>query len=584
MAERYPLVEQREYGRPGTRGGWLNRRLTRDDDDLPRLAAHQVRVFRVGEEYVEDHGQLRAGDRTVIEASSVTVVDRRVEVPVVVETRIPSAEAGDFTVRATFYCTVTDPCAVVRDGITDVEALLLGHLREVPGLTEDGTDQPVMRSALVRDRIDARLTAYHEMRPAVLSGLRARHGLVEVLTPREVAEALEQEEDDRRRREFERLREEREKEDAVRRALLETELELKREELRTTSAKAKERNRQQEELEKEYNRQHSESLRSRFQRGADSAKQDHELDLTARRNRALRTELREDFQLIGDNPIAADFNAWRNGDISADDLAQRLHAEEERRDALDDNRRRLDREDELKRQQLEREDELKRRAFKREERHWEVEREDRRHELTSKEKREKADAERREEARRWNLEHEDELRRRQEDRAEAERLQRDARDWAKEQLAVRAQLGKVAIDRGLFDSTLVDAGAFINSVGDVSYPQGMTPGRGGEQEGPRPGEQLTGEARGRLTGDGAGRLTSDAQGRAAGDLPGRPAGDLPGRPAGEARAELNRGALRPAANASAASPASAAPGSSAAEDEDDDFDLGGTDAEANLGN
>lgn len=94
MAENYPLVEQREYARAGKRGGFLSRRVARDDEELPRVAAHHVRVFRVGEEYVEDHGQLRSDDRTVVEASSVTVVDRRVEVPVVVETRIPSAEAA----------------------------------------------------------------------------------------------------------------------------------------------------------------------------------------------------------------------------------------------------------------------------------------------------------------------------------------------------------------------------------------------------------------------------------------------------------------------------------------------------------
>ncbi|MFD5582497.1 hypothetical protein ACFWII_01635 [Streptomyces sp. NPDC127063] len=561
MAERYPLVEQREYGSPGKRGTWLTRRVTRDDQDLPLVAPHQVRVFRVGEEYVEDHGQLRAGDRTVVEASSVTVVDQRVEVPVVVETRIPSAEADDFTVRATFYCTVTDPCAVVRDGITDVEALLLGHLRDVPGLTEDGSDQPIMRSAAVRDRIDARLTAYHEMRPATLSGLRARHGLVEVLTPREVAEALAQEDDDRRRRELDRAREEREQEAALRRALLETELELKREELRNTSALRKERYRQEEELEKEFGRQKYESVRSRFQRGADATQQEHDLTLQAQRNRAQRAELAEDFRLIGADPIAADFNAWRNGDISAAQLAERLHAAEERRDELTDSRLRVAREEELKRV-----------AMEREEHHWEVERDDRRHELTRAEELEQAKAAREEEARRWDLEHEDLLRRRQEQRADAERLHRDARDWAKEQLAVRAQLGKQAIDRGLFDSTMYDAGAFINSVGDVSYPQGAATG-GGERDGTRLGASTA-------------RPAADGKAPLAGDGKARLAGDAKGRLAGEARAELNGGLRRPGpAPAPAPAPGSAAapgPAAGASGDDEDDDDYSDGNAEASL--
>lgn len=436
MAEKYPLVEQREYARAGKRGGFLNRRVARDDDELPRVAAHHVRVFRVGEDYVEDHGQLRSDDRTVVEASSVTVVDRRVEVPVVVETRIPSAEAGDFTVRTTFYCTVTDPCAVVRDGITDVEALLLSHLRSVPGFVEDGSDRAIVDSLAVRDRIDARLTAYQEMRPAVLSGLRARHGAVEVLTPTELADALAKEDEDRRKLEWTREREEREQEANLRRALLETELEIRREELRNISAVRKERNRQEEE-----------SLRSRYERDEGAEQQQHDLRQQADRNRAVRAELTEDFRLIGADPSAADHLAMRSGDITADELAQRL-----------DSRRRADHEAELQRLSVDREDER-----------WNLEREDRRHELTRAEEREEAAERRREDFRRWDVEHEDGLRRRQEERADAERQQRDEREWAKEVLKVKATLSKEALARGLFDGVPSGPGEFINGVSDVTF-------------------------------------------------------------------------------------------------------------------
>ncbi|MFJ9380129.1 hypothetical protein [Streptomyces sp. NPDC101455] len=438
MAEKYPLVEQREYGRAGRRTGLLSRRMTRTDDELPRLAAHHVRVFRVGVEYVEDHGQLRPDDPTVVDAGSVTVVDRRVEVPVVVETRIPSAEVGDFTVRTTFYCTVTDPCMVVRDGVTDVEALLLGHLRSVPGLVEDGSDRPIVESLAVRDRIDARLTAYHEMRPTTLSGLRARHGIVEVLTPRELADALAKEDDDRRKLEWTRDREEREQEAALRRALLETELEIKREELRNTTALHKERNRQEEERQ-----------RSRFEHDTDAERQEHDLFQQGRRNGFTRAELAEDFQLIGADPSAADFQAWRTGDITADELAQRL-----------DRRRQADREAAVERRSVDREDER-----------WKVDRDDRREALTRAEEREDKADQRREETHRWELGHEDGLRRRQEERADTERLQRDERDWSNDVLAVKADLSRRAIDRGLFDSTIRDAGDFINGVGDVLYKQ-----------------------------------------------------------------------------------------------------------------
>jgi len=438
MAENYPLVEQRAYGRVRTRGGFLGRRVARNDEELPRLAAHHVRVFRVGEEYVEDHGQLRPDHPTVLQASSVTVVDRRVEVPVVVETRIPSAAAGDFTVRVTFYCTVAHPCAVVRDGVTDVEALLLGHLRAVPGLVEDGSDRPIVESLAVRDRVDARLTAYHEMQPAVLSGLRARPGAVEVLTPKELADALAEEDEKRRKLAWTTEREEREQEAALRRALLETELEIKREELRNSSALRKERNRQEEE-----------DLRSRYERDAGAEQQEHELDLQARRNHFTRAELAEDYKLIGADPTTADFMAWRNGDITADELARRL-----------DRRRQADREAELQGQ-----------AFDREDERWKLERDDRRHELTHHEARENAAERRREEARRWDLKREDGLRRHEEERADAEQLQRDEREWSREVLGVKAQLGRQAIDRGLFDSTMRDAGEFINSVGEMPYKE-----------------------------------------------------------------------------------------------------------------
>ncbi|MEV5882755.1 hypothetical protein AB0L74_08555 [Streptomyces sp. NPDC052020] len=460
MAENYPLVEQRQYGRPGKHGGILRKRVTRIDEELPRLAAHHVRVFRVGDEYVEDHGELGADDPVVLGASSVTVVDRRVEVPVVVETRIPSAEAGDFTVRVVFHCTVTDPCAVVRGGVTDVEALLLAHLREVPGLTEDGGDLGFVDSAAVRARIDARLTAYHEMRPAVVSGLRVRLGQLEVLTPAEMSAIVEEMAKARRERERDRQREELEQQAALNRALLEAELELKREDLRNLRAMRVERNRQEEHLDQERNRQELDTLRTRYERVTGVERQEHDLTLQAQRNRFTRAELEQDFQLIGSDPLAADFLAWRDGDISADDLSKRLHAAEKDRHTRQDDRLRLDREDELRRRALDRDDHR-----------WEVERDDRRQELLRRDEREEAAARRDEGARRWDLEHQDRLLRRQEERADAERLQRDEREWAKEQLTVRANLGKQAIDRGLFDSTMYDAGAFINSVGDVPYNQ-----------------------------------------------------------------------------------------------------------------
>ena len=473
MAENYPLVRQREYRRPEKRVGWLNRRTVRDEDELPLIAAHHVRVFRVGDDYVEDPGNLRPDDPLVTGASSVTVVDRRVEVPVVVETRIPSAEAGDFTVRTTFYCTVTDACAVVRDGVTDLEALLLGHLRAVPGLTEDGGDLPVVDSDAVRERIDARLTAYHEMRPAPVSGLEARHGMVEVLTPAELAEDIAKLQEERRQRERDRVRQEWEQETALKRSLLETELELKREELRNTTALHRERNRQEEALEEEFGRQSLEKRISSFRHETSSEDQRQDLTRQFERNRYERDQLRQDAQLIGSDPILADLQAWRQGDITAEELSQRLHADEERRAGLADRRRRTALEDDLTR-----------RGFDRDETRWQVEQEERSTSLERQSALEEAARLQQEDNRRWNLEHQEDVRARDADRQEAQMRERDRQEQRREELAAWTTLTTKAFDRGLFDGQLTDPGAHINRVRDITRDQdGQSPDPGREVPG-----------------------------------------------------------------------------------------------------
>ncbi|WP_405925145.1 OmpH family outer membrane protein [Streptomyces sp. NBC_00035] len=441
MAESYPLVEQREYGRPQQGGGWFHKRPVRGEDDLPLLAAHEVRIFRVGEEYIEDHGGLRPDDPVVVAASSVTVVDRSVGVPVVVEMRIPSAEAGDFTVRTTFHCTVADARTVVRDGVTDVEALLLDYLRAVPGLTEQGGDLPIVDSAVVRRRIDARLTAYQEMRPHVFSGLKAYPRAVEVLSPEELAAHVREVEETRRAREKDRLREQLERE----RALALAEKEREREEIRREEALRKERNRQ------EY-----ETLRTRYDHVVSAEDQEHELMLKGRQNGFVRNEMTEDLRLIGNDPIAADFNAYRNGDISADTLADRLRAAEARR---------ADRADALTK--LEQEYLERRATLERDDQRWQVERDDKRKELERADRLEEHAAGREAESRRWEQERDDKLREHQERRQDAQRLSQEQREWAERRLVVNHDIGKRLIDRGLVDNTIVDPGAFINSVGEI---------------------------------------------------------------------------------------------------------------------
>jgi hypothetical protein len=448
MAERYPLVHQREYQRAQQRGGWLRRRTSRGDDELPPLAPHQVRVFRVGEEYIEDHGRLGPEDSVVVAASSVTVVDQSVGRRVVVEMRIPSAEVGEFTLRTTFQCSVTDACAVVRDGVTNVEALLLGYLLGIPGLTEEGGDLRIVESATVRRRVDARLTAYLEMRPPAVSGLKALPTAIDVLTPAELAAHLREVEEARIAREKQRLRDELEEE----RTRAEAEKERLREEIRREDA-----------LTKELNRQEQERLRTDYERSNGAQGQEHDLMLQAQRNGFVRNQMTEDFRLIGHDPIAADFNAWRNGDISADTLSDRLRAAEARRYDRDDERTKRDREYHEQQAVLQRQDAERQAALVRDEYRYRLDRADKLGELSRQERIEDSAARRKAEELRLTKEREDAKAQRE----EAQLQRQEAREWAKQRLVVNHDLGRRVIDRGLVDNAIIDMGAFINSVGEI---------------------------------------------------------------------------------------------------------------------
>ncbi|MFE7270098.1 hypothetical protein [Streptomyces sp. NPDC057623] len=407
MDGKYPLVEQREYGAPRQRGGWLRTRPRRAEEDLPLVAPHQVRVFRVGEEYVEDHGRLGPDAPVVVAASSVTVVDRRVGVPVGVELSLPSAEGGDFTVRVTFHCTVTDAVAAVRDGVTVAEPLLAGYLRAIPGLVEDVGELSLPASAEVRRRIDARLTAYAEMRPPVFSGLTVVPSGIEVLTPAELAEHLR----------------------GVEEARLARERDRQLAELRREQALLEERHRQE-----------LGTLRSMYEREVSEHELQHELTLEERRNRFVRHQVDEDTALLRGDPAAAYLNAFRSGKLSADVLAERLHAVDSQR---------ADRED--ARHQLEREHLERRVSFDREDERFHLEREDKRTELARL----------------------DDLRERQERREEARRLREEEREWRERRLRAQQELGVMLIDRGLVDDVSPDVRRLFDAVAENRLPSAI---------------------------------------------------------------------------------------------------------------
>ncbi|WP_049718754.1 hypothetical protein [Streptomyces caatingaensis] len=466
MADSYPIVEQREFGRPPERGTWPRRHRSRDDADVPRLAAHQVLVWRRGEEYVEDHGLLGPADETVVAASSVTVVDRRAGVPVRVELPVPSADAGDFTLRVTFHCTVTDAAAVVRNGVTDVETLLVGRLRGIPGLLEQALEFPVMAVDRARLRLGAYLEAYRETAPPPVSGLRAVPVAVEVLTPEQYADHLREVEDARLRKEKDRLRREvekeraeaehamqqyiqsleREKEEAARakeeaaarhaRERAEAEEDRRRERERAAAARrlkeaeAEEIRRRERELLEERHRQQIDELRATYEQTAGAVRQDHELGLRRRHNEYVREEVAQDVESFGRDPVAADVHAFQRGEISADELSRRLRELEEGRLGREERLAerdwaRLERKEALAREEL-----RHRLEAEREDTRYRLDREDRARELTRKDAREDAAAARQQALLRHREEREDAAARREEQRAAAAALrQEEARRW-----------------------------------------------------------------------------------------------------------------------------------------------------------
>src|SRR5262245_5392003 len=124
-APSYPIVIGRGLDEARRRGPLGIRSARREVDEMIRPdAGHHVLVYKVDNDYVLDNGGRSGRDEQVVRASHVSVVDMRREAPVVVEFPVPSKDSAEFTVRVTFGCTVTDPITIVRDGITDPQAIL----------------------------------------------------------------------------------------------------------------------------------------------------------------------------------------------------------------------------------------------------------------------------------------------------------------------------------------------------------------------------------------------------------------------------------------------------------------------------
>ncbi|MFG2656902.1 hypothetical protein [Streptomyces sp. NPDC048425] len=346
MTTNYPLVEERVLP-PVVPSGRLLRRRRRDITELPLPRAHQILVFRLGDQYIADSVRRPGDDPLVCDATSVTVVDTAVDVAVTVETEVPSAETESFILKVTFACTVTDPVAVVRAGLDDLPGVLLARVRALPGLTEISGGYPLTESSRLSRALTARLTAYAEMEGAGLHGVSLGSVSAVVLSPEAVAE-LQRTHDDERRR-------------------IEAEEQAQRYKLQNVRLQAEIRE-SEEELQRITQEQQYLTRTQQRRYGYEETKEDqaHELNLAAGKASFERDQAVAEYRTVDSDPLIADQLARSRGEISTDEAAGRLRADSaahrERRQALEDRRH----DEERIQAQLEREDAREERQHRKE--------------------------------------------------------------------------------------------------------------------------------------------------------------------------------------------------------------------------
>jgi hypothetical protein len=183
MTTSYPIVAQYELEEP-VRQGPLKVIKRRDKSEIPKIKPHEVLIWRVGDRYVKDQRQLRGFDDIVVRASSVSVVSVRPGTEVEVSFRIDSRDASEFTVKATFVCSVQAPEVVVQNGQANVADALMAHLRAYPDIFEIGLKYPITEINAVRAELAANVRAYMARRPPKIPGMEIESRVtVQVETP-----------------------------------------------------------------------------------------------------------------------------------------------------------------------------------------------------------------------------------------------------------------------------------------------------------------------------------------------------------------------------------------------------------------
>jgi hypothetical protein len=268
-------------------------------------------------------------------------------VPVTVRLTIPSAKAAEFTVHVTFACTVTDPVRVVRENL-DAERALLSYLKSHQKIFHLGLDYDMLQITEVRIAVDAQITAYTTIRPPVIPGLEVSMTSVEVLTPTEVAEFEHSMRKQRYELEMARRKQENDHLLLSDREHNDQELDEQRRRYRYRTGHddrshghliarmdqehdyelVMARERQDEELsERRLDRRHAAEREERaHERFLAVTGQQHEHRIRAEADTFALDRLDKAQDAIGDDPVKALLYAHAQGELTATEVADRLHA------------------------------------------------------------------------------------------------------------------------------------------------------------------------------------------------------------------------------------------------------------------
>ncbi|MGW3362537.1 hypothetical protein ACWDOR_06295 [Streptosporangium canum] len=207
----YPITALDTLAPAAGRGRfWRRGSVQRKADAVPYPLPHEVVVLRVGRKLVRaDDGTPKDRDQDLAAATSYCVVDMTRERPVILEMQVPS-EGGlqDFTLRATFACTVRDPLRIAEGGRRDIREALLTYVKSCDGIQHLGMEYGIEAVREAHRRFRSALDTYARTRPPVFTGMMVELTAVEVLTPAEIMEEQRRDESLRRQREKERALEE----------------------------------------------------------------------------------------------------------------------------------------------------------------------------------------------------------------------------------------------------------------------------------------------------------------------------------------------------------------------------------------